>query len=328
MSVLVASRPNAPRLGIAFIISGMLFISVNDMLIKQLSGDYPLHQMVFIRSAIGLCASMVFLHLEGGFSLLKTRRPGLHLVRALLVVFANMTFFAALAVMPLANATALFFVAPLFITLLSIPVLGEKVGLRRIAAVSVGFLGVLVMLRPGVGWDGEAPSRWALLLPVVAAAAYAGMQVLTRKLGAASRASALAIYIQVTFLLVSLGFFLIAGDGRYAEGVSNGSLIFLLRAWVWPAPDDLWLFGVLGLMSGGIGYTLSQAYRLGDAATIAPFEYVALPLAIFWGWMIWGELPDIWVAAGIMLIAGSGIYVYLRERYRKVPVREKGPVQR
>jgi len=328
MSDPAVTSPNAPRTGIAFILFGVLCISVNDMLIKQLSEGYPLHQMVFFRSAIGIGITLVLLQFEGGFSTLRTRRPGLHLLRALLIVFSNMTFFSALAVMPLANATAVFFVAPLFITLLSIPVLGEQVGPRRIAAVIVGFLGVLVMLRPGVGLDHEGPGRWNLLLPLVAAAGYAGMQVLTRKLGAASRASAMAIYIQATFLLVSLAFYAVAGDGRYADGVSNESLVFLLRAWVWPAPQDIWLFGLLGLLSAGVGYALAQAYRLGNAATIAPFEYVALPLAIFWGWAIWGDLPDIWVLAGILLIAGSGLYVFLRERVRERPVARKSPVQR
>ena len=101
---------NNPARGIAFILAGMFCISLNDMLIKQLSGDYPLHQMVFVRSAIGITFSMIFVQLEGGFAILKTNRPGLHLLRGILIVIANMAFFTALAVMPLADATALFFI--------------------------------------------------------------------------------------------------------------------------------------------------------------------------------------------------------------------------
>ena len=111
--------------GIGFVLLGVMAISVNDMLIKQLSGGYPLHQMVFLRSAIGILFSLILVQWEGGWQILKTRTPGLHLLRGLLVVVSNLTYFAALAVMPLANATALFFVAPLMITLLSIPLLGE-----------------------------------------------------------------------------------------------------------------------------------------------------------------------------------------------------------
>jgi len=284
--------------------------------VKLLSDEYPLHQLVFIRSIIGICVTLLILHFEGGWRLLKTRRLGLHALRAGLIVTANMTFFAAIAVMPLADATALFFVAPLFITVLSVLVLGETVGPRRIAAICVGFLGVVVMMRPGVDLGADLPSRWILTLPLIAAACYAGMQVLTRKLGGESSAAAMAIYIQVTFILVSTGFFVIAGDGRFAEGSTDQSLIFLLRAWTLPPVADWWLFGVMGVAAGGIGYALSQAYRIANASVIAPFEYFNLPMAIFWGWMIFGELPDVWVAMGIALIALSGIYVFLRERVK------------
>lgn len=132
-------------------------ISVNDMLAKSLSGGYPLHQVVFVRSMIGLSGSLVFLRLEGGVPLLRTDRPALHALRAGLIVVANMTFFAALAVMPLGAATALFFVAPLFISLLAIPVLAEPVGRSRMAAIVVGLAGVAVMMAPvwtGAGLGG------------------------------------------------------------------------------------------------------------------------------------------------------------------------------
>jgi S-adenosylmethionine uptake transporter len=304
------------KLGVIFVLFAMFFISINDMLVKLLSDGYPLHQLVFIRSILGICVTLVILHFEGGWRLLKTRRLGLHALRAGLVVTANMTFFAAIAVMPLADATALFFVAPLFITLLSVLVLGETVGPRRIAAICVGFLGVVVMMRPGVDLGVDLPSRWILTLPLIAAACYAGMQVLTRKLGGESSAAAMAIYIQVTFILVSIGFFVIAGDGRFAEGSTDQSVIFLLRAWTLPPVADWWLFGLMGVAAGGIGYALSQAYRIANASVIAPFEYFNLPMAIFWGWMIFGELPDVWVAMGIALIALSGIYVFLRERVK------------
>jgi S-adenosylmethionine uptake transporter len=311
---------------IAFIVAGMLCISVNDTLIKFLSDGYPLHQMVFVRSVIGLTASLVFLRMEGGASLLRTERPALHALRAALIVIANMTYFAALSVMPLGAATALFFVAPLFITLLAIPVLGEPIGAPRVIAIVVGLLGVGVMAAPGVDWGGIP--RWNLLLPVAAAACYAGMQVLTRKLGGQSAASAMAIYIQGTFIVVSVGFFLVAGNGRFAREDQSEALEFLLRAWVWPKAGDLWIFAVLGLMSGLIGYSLSQAYRLGTAAVVASYEYVALPLAIFWGWVVFGEVPAPVVWIGITLIAGAGLAVFARERALARPVASARPIRR
>ncbi|HJM90844.1 MAG: DMT family transporter [Alphaproteobacteria bacterium] len=313
------SQHDKPTWGIFFVVLGMTAITVNDMLIKLLSGDYPLHQMIFLRSVIGIVFSLALVQLEGGFNILRTDKPLLHLLRGLLLVVSNLSFFTALAVLPLADTTALFFVAPLFITLLSIPLLGERVGIRRISAVLVGFAGVLVMQQP---WSSEGlgtGERLVLLLPVLAAFTYALCQIMARRLGATAKASALAVYIQGTFILISLGFWIIAGDGRYAEGTDNASLQFLLRPWRRPDVDDGLLFLALGVLSGVIGYSISQAYRLAQPATVAPFEYVAMPLAVLWGWLIWDYLPSAQILVGIILIMGAGLYVFLRERQRGRP---------
>ena len=311
-----ANAHNKSGAAIAFIFAGVFAISINDMLIKQLSGGYPLHEIVFARAFIGILFGLGLVQLEGGWRILKTSQWHWHLLRGLLVVIANMTFFLALAALPLADATALFFVAPLFITLLSIPILGEKVGIMRLGAVAVGFAGVVIMQRPWASVESLQASRLVLLLPVVSALTYALNQLMTRKLGVRSKASALAIYIQGTFLIVSIGFFLIAGDGRFTNDASAPSMQFLLRAWVLPARGDIWVFLGLGLNAAVIGYCLSQAYRIADAATVAPFEYIGLPLAVFWGLVIFGDLPvwEVWV--GIGLILGSGLFVFLRERQK------------
>lgn len=327
MSETPPSQHNNPLKSIFFVVLGMGCISVNDMLIKLLSGDYPLHQMVFVRSAIGICFSLLFLQFEGGFAALKTDRPFAHLMRGLLIVVSNMAYFAALVVIPLAEATALFFVAPLFITLLSIPILGEPVGPRRIGAVLVGFAGVVVMLKPWETTTGLATGL-VILLPVLSAFTYALMQILTRRLGVASKASAMAVYIQGTFLVVSAGFWAAAGDGRYADGVEHPSLKFFFRAWQWPNGDDLFLFLALGAVAAVVGYSLSQAYRSAPAATVAPFEYVALPMAVLWGWLFWGEFPSALAMGGIALIVGSGLYVFLREGRRRRPVATRRPIRR
>ena len=247
---------------IAFVLFGVFCISLNDMLIKRLSSGYPLHQIVFFRSFIALLGSLVFLQFEGGLRALRTDKPLLHLLRGVLVVISNMAFFLALAVIPLADATALFFAAPLFITLLSIPILGERVGPLRLGAVTVGFVGVIIMQRPWEPSEALAASRLVLALPVLAALTYALNQLMTRKLGVKAPASALAIYIQATFLAVSILFYLIAGDGRFALSTTNASLDFLLRAWVRPAPQDQWVLLGMGINGAFIGYCLSQAYPL------------------------------------------------------------------
>lgn len=307
---------NRPLAGILFILLGMSAITVNDLLVKLLSEGYALHQIVFIRSFFGIAISLIFLQFEGGWHLIRTDRPFAHAFRGILIVLCNLSFFMAIAAMPIGEATAIFFVAPLFITLLSVPMLGETVGPRRIAAVVIGFAGVIVMMRPGQSMDADGPGLVALL-PIAAAATYAMFQLMTRQLRGSASAAAMAVYIQCTFLVVGLSFGLVTGDGRFAGGETNVSWVFLFRAWIVPLWSDVPMFVGLGCVSAVIAYCLSQAYRLAPAATVAPFEYIALPLSVMWGFLIWQDIPDLHAIAGIALILGAGLYVLARERVRR-----------
>ena len=163
-------------LGIACVVGAITLFILQDALIKWLSGDYPLHEIVLVRAASAIAVTLFMMRLEGGVHLLRTRRLGLQLTRSALLVFANCAFYLALAAVPIAEATSIFFVAPLLITALSALVLHEPVGPRRWAAVCVGLAGVIVMMRPG-----EDVLRLVALLPIVAATAYAFMQIITRR---------------------------------------------------------------------------------------------------------------------------------------------------
>ena len=303
--------PSKSGYAILFIVLGMFFISVNDMVIKRFSGEYPLHQMVFLRSAIGMFFTLILIHLEGGWRILKPDQPGLHALRAVMVFASNMTYFAALAVLPLTDATALFFIAPIMITVLSIPILGERVGPRRWGAVIAGFCGTLIMVRAQVSAQGDV-SIWIYLLPILAALFYASMQVLTRKL-AKTKASAMAFYIQITFVLFCGISGLIVGNGQFLDSVQHPSLVFLLRAWIVPTSADMSYFVLIGILATGVGYCLSQAYRSAPAATVAPFEYVLLPMSIVWGWVIFADWPGLPVWFGSATIIAAGLYVIWRE---------------
>ncbi len=292
----------------------MFAISIQDALIKQLSGAYPLHEIVLIRSLTALPVMFVILQFEGGWRRLLTPRMPLLIVRGLFVVVSNSAYFAALAVMPLAEASAIFYVAPLFITVLSIPMLGEKVGPWRAGAVIVGFIGVVVMLRPG---DGVI--QLAAVLPILGALAYALMQMLTRRLGVTESASVLALSIYFSFIVVCVLMYLIAGDGSYL-GKVHPTLNFLFLPWKMPTDDHWPILAGIGLLSTTIGYMLAQSYRLGEAGLIAPFEYVGVPLAVVWGFIIFGEVPDMTAWTGIMLIVGAGLFIVYREVRRGRPV--------
>ncbi len=289
-------------------LAGGLAFSVNDMGIKFLSGDYPLHQIILIRASVGILFTLaIFLPFEGGYGNLKTRRLGLHFVRGLFVVFSNMCFFLGLAAIPLSEATAIFFVSPLVITLFSVVFLSEKVGMWRWIAVAAGLLGAIIMLRPGT-----ASFQYAALFPLAAAVGYASLHILTRRMGVTESASTMALYIQLTFVIVSAAIGLAVGDGRFA-GSGDPSLEFLLREWIWPQSADLAIMAGIGIASAIGGYMVSQAYRLGEAAMIAPFEYISLVMAIIWGMTIFGEIPDLVAWLGIALIFASGLMVFWRE---------------
>ena len=297
--------------------------SINDVTIKFLSGDYPLHEVVFVRSTLGMVLILAFLiPLSGGFAQLRTKRLGVHIIRGLCVVFANMSFFLGLAAMPLADAVAIFFVSPLVITAFSVIFLRETVGPRRWAAVGMGMIGVLIVMRPG-----SAAFQLASLFPLAAAVGYAFLHILTRKIGGTETATTMTFYIQLVFIIVSAGIGLAFGDGRLA-GSGDPSLEFLLRAWVMPDAGDFWLMALLGLASAVGGYLITQAYRLCEAGLAAPFEYVALPMGIFWGFTVFGEWPDSTTWVGVALIMAGGLYMFWRETQADRPIAGKSPPKR
>jgi len=309
---MIALRSTA-AIGMLCALGATMGFTMNDMAVKYLSSDYAMHQVIGVRSAIAMGIMLLLvMPLTGGYTQIRTRRPFTHMLRGLFVVGANMAFFLALASMPMADATAIFFVSPMIIAVFSVIFLKETVGPRRWTAIGIGLVGVLIMIRPG----SDTFSAIALL-PLLAAAAYAGLHTLTRKLGVSESAVTLAFYIQLTFILFSAAVGLSIGDGRF-DTSSHASMAFLTRAWVWPATADWPFFLITGLGSAIGGLLISQAYRLCEAALVAPLEYIAMPMAILWGVLIFGDWPDSWAWAGIFLIIGSGIYMIWREALIRV----------
>jgi drug/metabolite transporter (DMT)-like permease len=294
--------------GPAWALGSVFAFSTNDMLIKFLSGDYALHQIILTRSLVGMLVVLgVILPFSGGLGSLRTRRLGLHLVRGFAVVLSNLFFFMALAAMPLAEAVAIFFVCPLLITVASVLFLGETVGPRRWGAVVLGMIGVGIVLRPGT----EA-FQLASLLPLMAAVCYATLHTLTRKIGATDGAASLIFYIQASFIVTSAAVGLVTGHGAW-DGTGDPSLDFLFRAWVAPGGRDLAIMVFVGFASAAGGYAIGQAYRLSEAALVAPIEYAGIPMAVFWGWAMFGELPDGVAFGGIALILSAGLILVWRE---------------
>lgn len=292
----------------------------HDVLIKALSGGYALHEITFIRGLVAaLVTLLVLMPLDGGYAGLRINNWKIQLLRAVLAIVSNITFYMALASLPIGDATAIFFIAPLVITAAAAILLGEPIGPRRWSAVILGLIGVLLVVRPGA----EA-FRLASLLPLAAAVFYGLMQVLTRKLGLRAKASTSSLLLQLTFVAVSGGIGIGFGDGRYSGSV-DPSVAFLTRTWIWPPAGDWPVLAMIGLLSALAAYLLANAYRLAEAGLVAPFEYVAMPMAIAFGIVLWGDWPALTSWFGILLIGGSGLYVFMRETWlgktsRKMPI--------
>ena len=279
--------------GIFYMLAAVAFFCAMDALIKRLVADFSPVQVMFFRNLFAFVPIAPFLLRDGGLVALRTKRLGAHLLRSFAGLASMVCFFTSFAVMPLADAVAISLSAPIFITALSVPLLGEQVGSRRWAAVLVGFVGVLVMVRPG----GEAMMRWVALWPLAGAVLYALALIAIRHLGATERPATTAFY----FTLV----------GTLATGLAQPFV------WNTPGPLDLALLVMVGFLGGFAQMSMTQALRLAPAAVLAPFDYTALVFAILFGYVFWSEVPDLALLAGAAIVIASGLYIIHRETLRR-----------
>jgi drug/metabolite transporter (DMT)-like permease len=222
---------------------------------------------------------------------------------------AYSTYYLALPVMKLAEVVTIYFTAPLFITALAIPMLGERVRFKTLVVLLVGFCGVIVTYRPGVGlFD------WASLLPVYAAFAYGVAQLMARQIGGSETAAVMGFYQNMMYMLGAIVLALLFGHGAFARDGMHPSLAFLLRAWSFEKPFDIFLLACCGPIAAVGSVLLSHAYRIAEANFVAPFEYTALIWAAGWGFLVFHEVPDLYIFAGAALIIGAGLYMLFSGR--------------
>lgn len=301
---------NNNYLGISAIVLGTICFSVNDISVKLFSSEIPLNQLMFFRAIFAISILLfVILPFYGGFKYLNTSNPVFHIFRGLAVVGANTFFFISIAELSLAEATAIFFIAPILITIFAMFFLQEKVGIRRGLACFIGFLGMLFIIKPGT-----ISFELISIFPLIAALFYTALHIITRKYGSQEKPLTMGFYIQVCFLVTSLmfagGFYLADFDAEHSN-----ALTFLTGSWVSVSTFDMFhiLVGIaLPISIGGI--LVSYAYKNYEASFLAPFEYGALVIAVVSTYLIWNEIPDRLSLIGMILIMLSGIFVSLREK--------------
>jgi drug/metabolite transporter (DMT)-like permease len=269
-------------------VAAVFLFAILDATAKWLGQSYAPVQIVFFQHFFGLIPVAVLVWRSGGFAALRTRRPFAHALRGGLLFASMLLFYTALRGLPLAEAIAVSFTLPLYITALSGPLLGEAVGVRRWAAVIIGFLGALIMVRPGT----EAFHPEALLVLTSAFIAALAM-LLTRWLTRSETDVALVTH---TTLIAGLA-----------------SVPFASLAWQAPSAGDLGLFVLVGIAGGSAAYLMVVAYRNAPAAVVAPFDYSSLIWATVFGWILWRESPEPAVWIGGAIVVAAGVYITRRE---------------
>lgn len=302
-------RPSTP-LGIAYLIAGIAVFSVQDLILKLISGDYPLYQAMVIRGLTSTPLMLIMAHFDGGLrGLISPAMPKM-ILRGAVMFLAYFSFYIALAGLPLPTTVALYYSGPLFITVLSVLFLKEKVAPLGWLAVLTGFLGVVIMVRPG-----SALFDWAALLPILSGLTYGIAMIAARKMGSTESAAALAFWGNTVFLGCACLMAAYYHDGSHIN-TSHPSLAFLTRGWITPNAHDLTLMMTCGVVAAIGLWLLTQAYRIAAASTVAPFEYTGLIWSVLWGWIFWRDWPDFTGWLGISIIAGAGIFVLAHERQK------------
>ena len=286
------ARADRPFKGIALILASTVFLGCSDVTAKYLSASLPPIEITWIRF-LTFALIMVPAMIPGSpLFALRTRRRRLHLMRGATLLGSSLFFISGLAFLPIAEASATGFVAPLFVTALAIVFLGEKVGLRRWIAAALGLVGVLIILRPGT-----SAFHVAAFFPLVSALCWACTLIMTRMMSGTERAITTMAYSSIAGLCI----------------------VSLIVPFVWVTPTwQAVAFGVfIGVASTAGQWIVVLAFRYADASVLAPFSYTQLVWVSVLGFFVFGEIPDIWTVVGAGFIVASGLYTAHRERVRR-----------
>jgi drug/metabolite transporter (DMT)-like permease len=276
--------------GILLMIAAFFVFSILDASAKQVMHSLPPLVAVFFRYFFAsLIAFAVIIYL-GNWQYLKTRQPIAQVLRGAVLLASTFCNFTAMHYLQLAQTAAISFMIPLWVCALSGPLLGEKVGWRRWAAVLAGFIGVLVIMRPGT-----MNFHWAMVFSLASTLCGAMYNILTRKVGSTDHAATSLLYVCL----------------------AGASIAALPLPWHWQMPQGpVWYFIIAMGLAGSLGhYLLIQAHRLAPASVLVPFSYTQIIWMIILGYILFGDVPDHWTLFGATIVIASGLFVFLRERH-------------
>lgn len=294
--------PHTNTLGIIYLCLGVFVFSLQDAVIKQVSGNYPLTQVVSMRSVVAIPILLALVQFDVGWRALRPSQFGAVLARSVILLLSYTFYFLAFPALPLVYAVALYFTVPLFVTALAGPILGEYSGVKVWSAIAIGFVGVLIILQPGSGLFEPAA-----FLSLLSACMYATAMLMGRRIGGGAASSVMSFHQNWVYLAGALAIAALAGLSGLAEHVQHPSLVFLFRPWVWPSLGDSLLIGSCGVIAAVGMVLLTNAYRVARANLVTSFEYTGVLWAPLWGFLFFSEVPRLTTILGGALIVGAGL---------------------
>jgi drug/metabolite transporter (DMT)-like permease len=282
--------------------------STQDAVVKWLSGGYPVHEALFIRSVIALMVVSALVIQQGGWRSAFTPLWRQTFLRGIILCTAFLAYILSLAAMPISDSISIYFTMPFFVAALAGPLLGERVKAYRWIAIALGFFGVMVMIRPG-----SSVFEPAALLALYSAFAYGVGQMMGRKIPRTVAPVVQALHQNFVYLLVAAALALIF-TFLPAEHFQHKSLVFLARPWVWPSVNDFALMACIGVLASFGTVLFSSAYRLAESNFVAPFEYSGMFWAVTYGYFIFGNVPNSYTIFGAAIVISAGLFMLAMDR--------------
>ena len=279
------------QLGFFYMFISVCAFSLMDVIVKW-SEDYPVGQVLFFRGFCGIIPILFLVPKDRYFDFYKTTRPFLHFKRCLAGLIALVSIFVALRNLPLATVVSISFAAPIFITIFSIFLLNEKVGLYRWLAVLVGFVGIIFITEPGF-----SSLNLYYIYPIIFCLGLSYVAIAIRKLSSTEPAWLISFFFSFSIMLLSF--------------------LSFYQGWILPSLLDLFLLSMVGILGGLANLWLSQSYKYSEVSLVSPLKYLALVFAIIFGYFIWNEIPTSKTLLGAFLVIVSSIIIFRREMYLK-----------
>ena len=308
-------------LAITYIMLGMTAFALQDTVIRLLAVDISILQVMFARSVVALILLTLFLKITKKEIILKTEFPKLSIFRTVMFILAFVFYYIGLHYLTFAEATALFFTAPFFITIFSGIFLKEKIGLIRWAIIVYGFIGVLFIVSPDIN-----SFNIYMIYPILCAAGYSANMIIIKYTSEKDNVYTQTLHVYIATIIICP---IITFSGIFLDfGNSNSEVLnFLFRDWFFNDPKALFMIFVVGV-SVIFGFVfLFNAYRHGRPYIIAPFEYIFLIWAVILGWFIWSETVDLKTWTGIAIIVSAGIFILYREKIRDQNITTDQPIR-